>query len=162
MCIRDRDRVIGFIVIAEDQPDRHNRVYLDARYRDRYGRPVARLHHRHTRRDVAARAALYRRAEEILKEAGCAFTFRVPIGTFSHGLGTVRMGEDPARFPLSPDGRFRGTDNLWVTDGSVFPTSAAVNPSLSIAANALRIAKTIASECADEAARNGACARALG
>jgi choline dehydrogenase-like flavoprotein len=88
------------------------------------------------------------RSEEILREAGCAFTLRVPVGTFSHGLGTVRMGDDPARFPVASDGRFRGTDNLWITDGSVFPTSAAVNPSLSISANALRVAAEIAANAA--------------
>jgi choline dehydrogenase-like flavoprotein len=137
------ERMIGFIVIAEDQPRADNRVYLDPRERDRFGRPVARIHHRHTARDLAARAALSRRSEEVLKEAGCAFTLRVPVGTFSHALGTVRMGEDPSFFPVAPDGRFRGTDNLWITDGSVFPTSAAVNPSLSISANALRVADAI-------------------
>lgn len=142
------ERVVGFIVIAEDQPRFENRVYLDPSRTDRFGRPVARIHHRHTGRDLAARRALSRRAAEILREAGCAFTLRVPVGTFSHGLGTVRMGEDPALFPVSPDGRFRGVDNLWITDGSVFPTSAAVNPSLTIAANARRVAARIA---ADEA-----------
>jgi choline dehydrogenase-like flavoprotein len=155
------ERVVGFIVIAEDQPHPDNRVYLDRVARDRFGRPAARIHHRHTRRDLAARRALSRRAHEILREAGCAFTMRVPVGTFSHGLGTVRMGEDPAAFPVSPDGRFRGTENVWITDGSVFPTSAAVNPSLSIAANAHRIATGIASEASSfERSVVGAPARA--
>jgi choline dehydrogenase-like flavoprotein len=137
------ERVVGFIVIAEDQPDRDNRVYLDSHRQDRFGMPLARIHHRHTPRDNAARRRLGDRAAEILREAGAPFTMRVPVNTFSHGLGTVRMGEDPHRFPVAPDGRFRGVENLWITDGSLFPTSAAVNPSLSIAANALRIADRI-------------------
>jgi choline dehydrogenase-like flavoprotein len=139
------ERLIGFIVIAEDQPRYSNRVFLDRHHRDRFGRPLARIHHRHTPRDLAARRALSNRGDEVLKEAGCAFTLRVPVSTFSHGLGTVRMGEDPKLFPVSPDGCFRGTDNLWITDGSVFPTSAAVNPSLTISANALRVAHGIVS-----------------
>jgi choline dehydrogenase-like flavoprotein len=134
------ERVVGFIVIAEDQPTHENRVYLDPHRLDRFGMPLARIHHRHTSRDNAARRQLGDRAAQILREAGAPFTVRVPVGTFSHGLGTVRMGEDPRRFPVTPEGRFRGVENLWITDGSVFPTSAAVNPSLSIAANALRIA----------------------
>jgi choline dehydrogenase-like flavoprotein len=151
------ERLVGFIVIAEDQPSRDNRVYLDVGQRDRFGMPLARIHHRHTPRDRAARRALARRAAQILREAGAPFTVVKPIKTFSHGLGTVRMGDDPQRFPVSPDGRFRGVANLWITDGSVFPTSAAVNPSLSIAANALRIAGLMS---ADGSAGSAAHARA--
>jgi choline dehydrogenase-like flavoprotein len=147
------ERMIGFIVIAEDQPSYENRVFVDWSRTDRYGLPLARIHHRHTPRDLAARRALSRRSEEILREAGCAFTLRVPVGTFSHGLGTVRMGEDPSLFPVAPDGRFRGTENLWITDGSVFPTSAAVNPSLTISANALRVAAAVAADRSAESAR---------
>jgi choline dehydrogenase-like flavoprotein len=113
--------------------------------------PLARIHHRHTARDRAARRVLARRAAQILREAGAPFTVSKPIKTFSHALGTLRMGEDPLRFPVTPEGRFRGVENLWITDGSVFPTSAAVNPSLTIAANALRIGGLIAAD--DSAAR---------
>lgn len=134
------ERLVGFIVMAEDQPRHENRVYLDLSRKDRFGRPVARIHHRYTSRDLKARRILGDRAAEVLCEAGSAFTFRVPVGTFSHAVGTVRMGEDPDRFPVSPDGRFRGVENLWISDGSVFPTSGAVNPSLTISANALRVA----------------------
>jgi choline dehydrogenase-like flavoprotein len=59
------------------------------------------------------------------------------------------MGDDPARYPVDPAGRFRGMVNLWVTDGSVFPTSGAVNPSLTIAANALRIAAGMVDQVPD-------------
>jgi choline dehydrogenase-like flavoprotein len=68
---------------------------------------------------------------------------RLPVRTFSHALGTVRMGTDPHLHPVDPAGRVRGLANLWITDGSLFPTSAAVNPSLTIAANAHRIAGRI-------------------
>jgi choline dehydrogenase-like flavoprotein len=54
------------------------------------------------------------------------------------------MGDDPAQAPLDAAGRFRGVAQLWVADGSTLPTSAAVNPSLTIAANALRIGAGIA------------------
>jgi choline dehydrogenase-like flavoprotein len=53
------------------------------------------------------------------------------------------MGIDPAGSPLDPVCRFRGLANLWVTDGSALPMSAGVNPSLTIAANALRAAEAI-------------------
>lgn len=133
-------RLVGFIVMAEDQPVSENRVYLDEAEVDRFGRPVARVHHRHTVRDLRARRALATRAADVLREANVSFPFTLPIRTFSHALGTVRMGHDPRHFPVAPDGRYRGVDNLWITDASVFPTAAAVNPSLTIAANARRIA----------------------
>jgi choline dehydrogenase-like flavoprotein len=50
------------------------------------------------------------------------------------------MGLDPTTSALDGDCRLRGVDNLWVTDGSALPMSAGVNPSLTIAANALRAA----------------------
>jgi choline dehydrogenase-like flavoprotein len=68
-----------------------------------------------------------------------------PIRTFSHALGTARMGCEPKASALDPTCRFRGLENLYVADGSVFPTSAAVNPSLTIAANALRVGEHVAS-----------------
>jgi choline dehydrogenase-like flavoprotein len=53
------------------------------------------------------------------------------------------MGTDSATSVLDPDCRYRGVANLTVTDASVFPTSAGVNPSLTIAANALRVARRL-------------------
>ncbi len=54
------------------------------------------------------------------------------------------MGRDPRTSPLDGDGRFRGLDNLYVADGSALQRSGALNPSLTIAANALRIGSLIA------------------
>jgi choline dehydrogenase-like flavoprotein len=55
------------------------------------------------------------------------------------------MGTDPRTSALDSDCRFRGLDNLYVVDGSVMPTSAAVNPSLTIAALSLRAARRLVS-----------------
>lgn len=134
----------GLLVIAEDQPRPENRVAIASSRVDRFGLPAARIHHRYTRRDLAARAALLARAKEVLRRAGARFTLTWNVPTFSHAVGTVRMGPDPARDPLDGSGAFRGIENLWVTDGSAFPTSAGVNPSLTIAANALRVGRIVA------------------
>lgn len=139
-------RLLGFIVIAEDQPLPGNRLTLHPARRDCHGRPAACVEHRYSRRDRLARRVLARCAAEVLREMGVAFTLTLPVRTYSHALGTVRMGDDPERFPVARDGRFRGLSNLWLTDGSVFPTSGGVNPSLTIAANALRIAHGIVEE----------------
>ncbi len=133
----------GLLVMAEDQPCYTNRVTLDDRKRDRYGLPRLVLSHRHTDRDRAAGTALVRVARAIFREAGAWACFRHQIGTFSHAVGTVRMGIDPWSSALDADCRFRGVDNLYVVDGSVMPTSGAVNPSLTIAAIALRTARAL-------------------
>ena len=50
------------------------------------------------------------------------------------------MGNDPTRSVLTKDCKSHDVDNLWIVDSSVFPSSAAVNPALTVAANALRVA----------------------
>jgi len=132
----------GLQVIAEDQPAWNNRVELGQGV-DRYGLPPPLVYHEYSARDLAARRTLVHRSRTILREAGALLTFSYPVTTFSHAVGTVRMGDDPRTAPLDASGRFRGVDNLWVTDGSCMPSSGGVNPSLTIAANALRIAGEI-------------------
>ncbi len=133
----------GLLTIAEDQPRRDNGVALDPDTRDGVGLPGLRITHEYTPRDRAADRALRGRARQILRASGALFCYRRPIRTFSHALGTVRMGLDERSAPLDAGCRFRGIENLRVVDGSVFPTSAAVNPSLTIAANALRVAASL-------------------
>ncbi|MFP4623879.1 MAG: GMC family oxidoreductase [Gemmatimonadota bacterium] len=130
------EHLTGFIVMAEDQPRWENRVLLDPGSGD--GPPRTRVVYRHSPRDLAARAALIRQARRVLREAGAPIQVPYRLNTFSHAVGTVRMGGDPAQSPLDPDGRFRGLENLYVADGSALPTAAGVNPSLTIAATALR------------------------
>ena len=58
----------------------------------------------------------------------------------AHACGTCRFGADPTTSVLDPDNRCHDLDNLYVVDASFFPTSGSTNPSLTIAANALRVA----------------------
>ena len=143
----------GLLVIAEDQPRPENRVAVDWTTRDRFGLPLLRVRHAHTARDDAAAAVLVGHAKRILREAGARLTYVHPIETLSHALGTVRMGVDPCTAPLDEHGRYRGLDNLYVADASALPRSASVNPSLTIAANALRIGAHIAGTAATAIAR---------
>ena len=133
----------GLLLLAEDQPQHANRVMLGGG-RDRDGMPQLEIHHAYSARDLAAAAMLRGAARRILRRAGALFCYRHVIDTWSHALGTVRMGVDPRTAPLDGDCRFRGIDNLLVTDGSALPRSAGVNPSLTIAANALRAAERLA------------------
>jgi choline dehydrogenase-like flavoprotein len=133
----------GLLVMAEDQPRLENGITLDATRRDALGLPRASLRHRYTARDLRGRHALFAQARRILRKAGALFFYRHEIKTFSHAAGTVRFGEDPRSAPLDPLCRFRGLDNLYVTDASFMPTGGGVNPSLTIAANALRVGEAL-------------------
>jgi choline dehydrogenase-like flavoprotein len=64
----------------------------------------------------------------------------VPIGGTAHQAGTLRFGDDPAVSVLDRTCKAHALDNLYVTDASFFPSIGAVNPTLTIIANALRVA----------------------
>ena len=147
-------RASGLLVIAEDQPNADNGVSIDWSRTDRYGLPRLRIRHRYSDRDERAATELIVQAKRVLRETGARLTFVNPIETFSHALGTVRMGLDARTAPLDEHGRFRGLDNVYVVDGSALPRSASVNPSLTIAANALRVGAHIARAAAPTHARS--------
>ena len=64
---------------------------------------------------------------------------QIPIQGVAHQVGTCRFGTDPQSSVLDVNCRVHSVDNLYVVDGSFFPSSGAVNPSLTIMANALRV-----------------------
>lgn len=102
------------------------------------------------RSNLRAHAVLTARARELFRAAGFpivlarAFDKRTP----SHQCGTAKLGGDPARSVVDPFCRAHEVENLAVTDASVLPTSAAVNPALTIAALALRAADRMKREWA--------------
>jgi len=69
---------------------------------------------------------------------------RIPLAGVAHQNGTIRFGTDPNASALDPSCRAHEVHNLYVVDGSFFPSSAAVNPALTIMANALRVGDRIA------------------
>ena len=135
-------RLQNLLCVAEDAPDPDNRVSL-AEETDAFGMERIRIEHRYRKADKDRLALLVRRARKILRAAGALATHVWPISSFSHAVGTLRMGEKADEAPLDRAGRVRGLANLFVTDGSAFPASGGVNPSLTIAAGALRIAEGI-------------------
>ena len=68
---------------------------------------------------------------------------RIPLAGVAHQNGTIRFGHDPRTSALDPGCRAHEVDNLYVVDGSFFPSSSAVNPALTIMANALRVGDRI-------------------
>jgi choline dehydrogenase-like flavoprotein len=137
------EHLTGLLCIAEDQPQIGNGCTVDWSVRDAYGLPQLVIEHRYSTRDRAASNALVRRARRLLAHTGAILSYTHRVKTFSHAVGTLRMGRDPEAAPLDEVCRFRGVANLWITDGSALPMSAGVNPSLTISANALRAATAI-------------------
>ncbi len=132
----------NLLCVAEDEPRYENGVGMGSDL-DRYGIPVATVDHAYTDGDTSRRQRLVTHARHILKSAGAMLTRVHEIDTFSHAIGTIRFGDSKADSALDETCRFRGLENLFVTDGSFMPTSAGVNPSLTIAANAFRVADHI-------------------
>lgn len=135
----------NLLCIAEDEPRYENRVHLTPRLDD-YGIAVTGVVHRYSDGDRLRRKYLTDRARRILKQAGGLYHRIYNIETFSHAVGTLRFGNRARDSVLDESCRFRGIDNLFVLDGSFMPTSGGVNPSLTIAANALRVADVIHAE----------------
>jgi choline dehydrogenase-like flavoprotein len=135
---------IYLMCIAHEAPNWTNHVNLAAGANDQHGVPITRVEHDYSLQDLAARAALARQAGRILRQAGGMVRLRIPVKTFSHAVGTCRFGDDPERAVLDRWCRFFGLKNLYVVDGSFMPTAGAVNPSLTIAANALRVGHHLA------------------
>ena len=135
------------MVVAEDLPEARNRVSL--------GEGVAADGLREARVEYTlsenSRSILdfgLERAEEMLRKIGAHRVVRVPLAPLTgwHLLGTARMGTDPATSVTDGRGRCHAVANLIVADGSLFPTAGAVNPGVTIAALALKIADDLARE----------------
>jgi len=84
-------------------------------------------------------------AHPVLLERSLYLGKDIPISGTAHQAGTCRFGPDPKTAVLDLDCKAHQLDNLYVTDASFFPSIGAVNPTLTIVANALRVADRIKS-----------------
>ena len=129
---------IDFYAMSEDIPHPESRISVDGE----------RIIMQWKRTNWQAHLDLVKKLKTVLKATGFpvvlsrAFDKRTP----SHQCGTVRMGHDPAMAPLDVYCRAYDHPNLFVVDASFLPTSAAVNPALTIAAQALRVAAHISAK----------------
>jgi choline dehydrogenase-like flavoprotein len=124
------DHSIHIMAMSEDLPDPNSRVLW------RNGEVVLDWKKTNTR----AHDLLVERLKAAMRKAGWPVTLArgFPKSKPSHQCGTARMGSDPASSVVDADLKAHDMDNLYIVDASVLPTSAAVNPSLTIAALALR------------------------
>lgn len=133
-------RSFDFWLMSEDRPDPENRVEpLEVEGDGPPSQAAIRL----TRKlnNMGVHRQLVRRFRRVLRRCGFWFVLeRQPEPrTIQHQVGTIRFGNDPRTAVLDRNCRSHEVENLYVVDGSVFPSSAAVNPALTIAANALRV-----------------------
>lgn len=131
----------GTGIVGEILPQQKNMVKLHDTERDEYGLPVPHIifgYHENDQRIIDHAVA---KMKEIMEAAGGEDVWSAD--RTAHLLGTCRMGNDPSDSVVNADCRAHDVPNLYICDGSVFPTSTAVNPSLTIQAIAARTADRI-------------------
>jgi choline dehydrogenase-like flavoprotein len=133
---------LDFWLTSEDLPLPQNRIYYEgSRVRLDLTGTNLEAHHRLKQklRDLCAKLDIHPHLFERTLYLGK----NVPIGGTAHQAGTLRFGTDPATSVLDTQCKAHELDNLYVTDASFFPSIGAVNPTLTIIANALRVADHI-------------------
>ena len=133
---------MDFWLSSEDTPDPNNRIFYDG---DRVVLDVK-------ENNMEAHRRLRQKLQQLLRNTGTHATLLdrslyfgkdIPIAGTSHQAGTARFGTDPATSVLNLDCKAHELDNLYLADASFFPSIGAVNPTLTIIANALRVADKI-------------------
>ena len=134
---------IQFTPYGEMLPNDRSYVDLDRSRQDKFGLPVARRHVQFGENDAALFNDMVRWSLAILEKAG-AEILSVPSGpATNHELGGCRMGRDPRTSVVDGDCRTHDVPNLYVVDGSVFPSASEKNPTHTIMALAVRAAAHI-------------------
>lgn len=137
-------RHVRLASLVEQLPDPGNRVTLDPTKRDTYGVPLPRLSYSldgYVKEGLAAARAAH---EDIFSRLGVSELHHSPdVQGAGHIIGTLRMGTDARSSVVDSDLRSHDHSNLFMAGSAVFPTSATANPSLTIAALALRLGVTI-------------------
>ena len=137
-------RMLSFLVLSEDLPMPENRIRWDGE----------RIHLEYTYNNLESHKRLVKKFDGALdtfcdesrwvSDHHFQISKLLPIYGTAHQCGTARMGHDPKTSVVNVDCRAHEVDNLYIADTSVFVTSAAVNPTLTTVANAMRISETIA------------------
>ncbi|MBE9028715.1 GMC family oxidoreductase [filamentous cyanobacterium LEGE 11480] len=130
---------LDFFLTTEDLPLSQNRVTL---------RADNQIQLSYTETNMASHLRLIAKLKDMLRHLGCNhdmlhnpiyFGKKIPIAGVAHQSGTLRFGTDPLTSVLDVNCKAHDLNNLYVVDSSFLPSSSAVNPSLTIMANALRV-----------------------
>ncbi len=142
----------GMWIVGEDMPQAGNRITLSGDTVDANQLPVANVHFDDHPNDLAMRRHGLTQGAAVYNAVGALRTIETPPYPSTHNLGTCRMSQRPRDGVVDRFGRAHDVPNLFVSDGSVFTTGAAANPTLTIVALAIRQAEFIATELNKELA----------
>lgn len=140
------DHLAGMWIVGEDLPQEGNAVTLHASEKDQYGLPVPNVHYDDHANDLAMRRHAFDTGTRVHKAAGATSAIETPPYPSTHNLGTNRMSANARDGVVNKWGQSHDIDNLFVSDGSQFTTSAAENPTLTIVSLAIRQADYIAEQ----------------
>lgn len=149
----DAPRMLRISWASEQLPDPGNYVELDPANKDRLGVPLVRLNYGVSQYTLSSFAKARALVESVFAVAGIERPETDPAGYYGgsgHIIGTCRMGNDPTTSVVDPDCRVHGHRNLYLAGTSVFPTAGTANPTLTVAALALRLAEHMHSELRTE------------
>jgi choline dehydrogenase-like flavoprotein len=135
---------LNFSPYGEMLPNKQSFIDLDYNKLDAYGLPMARRQYVWGDNDKKIFADMQRWSVEILKSAGADILSVSSEPRTNHELGGCRMGNDPRTSVLNADCRSHDVPNLYVVDGSVFPSASEKNPTHTMMALAARAAEHIA------------------
>lgn len=136
--VAEYNHMAGLKIVGETMPQESNCVTLSDDETDENGVPLAHVDFSFCNND----RRLYRHAQRFMRrllEAAGGRELYESSGT-AHLMGGCRMGFSPADSVVDGDGRSWDVPNLWICDGSLFPTAGGVNPSMTIMALAVHIA----------------------
>ncbi|MGN6848422.1 MAG: GMC family oxidoreductase, partial [Sphingomicrobium sp.] len=134
------NHIAGLRIVGETEPRPNNTITI-ADEKDQFGLPIPRMTFSYSENDQRLIEHSKGSMRSVLEGAGAKELWD-DVDT-SHLMGGCRMGDDPKDSVVNKDGRRWSIPNLWVCDGSLFPTSGGVNPSLTIQALACRIGDRI-------------------
>jgi choline dehydrogenase-like flavoprotein len=144
-------RGVMWAIIADDLPEEHNDVTLDDTLTDSDGLPAPKLRYRTSENSERMFDFHVARTLESFEAAGASDVVVAPGRVHcGHLLGTCKMGEDPADSVVDAWGRCHDIPNLFIFDGSIWPTASGTNPTATIAAMALRNTEHLIAERADQ------------
>jgi choline dehydrogenase-like flavoprotein len=143
--LRDARSAIFWGANIDDLPEETNTVTLDYDLRDSDGIPAPKINYRFSENTLKMRSFVMEKLVEIHKAGGAKRVVEIADlkGEPGHLLGTARMGNDPQTSVVDEYGRAHDVPNLVISDGSIFVTGGAANPTSTIAALALRNAKKL-------------------
>lgn len=134
----------GVMVMGEDPPMPVNRITLHPDRVDQYGLPLTVVHYEHHPNNRAMIDYAMDRCRRMYQSVGAEQMFdMIDVFPATHNMGTARMGNDPGTSVCDKWGRTHDIDNLFVSDGSLFPTAGCENPTITIVALVLRQAEHI-------------------